>query len=176
MFQSCYRGEYENFVERQSVDEIDANHSALLREYLNDYTNHFRDVPITFGLVLMRNKQKSTAPARFPPHTDFHRQLAINIVLELGGDNVVTEIYDRTGVEPGVYIKRYDVSYWNHKALPVLASRVIEQNRWHTFPAHYPHGVKNLQTRRTVLIINIPKGYPQYGFDYARNLANGAVR
>jgi hypothetical protein len=65
------------------------------------------------------------------------RQIAINYIIELGGDNVVTSIYNE------------DLSVLDAKKLPI--------NQWHFFQANKLHDVQNIISKRISLTVSIKK-------------------
>jgi hypothetical protein len=176
MFETCYEQDkgVTHFVERQSIDFISNRHSKMLDEFIKDTTSYFKDCPLTFGLVLMKNPGL-TASVRFPPHSDFKRELGINILFENGGDNVVTETYTVDGSEPSLHLRKYGVSYWNHNDLKIESSEVLSNNRWHLFNAGKAHGVSNIETKRSTLIINIPENTPYFNFDYQKEIKDAII-
>jgi hypothetical protein len=173
MFEKCYEHDKEitHFVERQSIDSISNHNSKILDEFIKDTTPYFKDCPLTFGLVLMKNPSLESF-ARFTPHSDFKRELGINILFESGGSNVVTETYLVNGTEPSVYLKKYGVSYWNHNDLKIESSEVLLSNKWHLFNAGKAHGVANIETKRSTLVINIPENTKYFSFDYQNQIKN----
>lgn len=171
MFEECYKLDKKTtcFAERQSIDFISDNNSKILNEFIKDTTPYFKKCLLTFGLVLMKNP-KPSGFARFTPHSDFKRELGINILFENGGSNVVTETYKVDGNEPKVYLQKYGVSYWNHNDLKIESSEVLLSNKWHLFNAGKAHGVANIETKRSTLVINIPENTPYFHFDYQKQI------
>jgi hypothetical protein len=70
----------------------------------------------------------------FPIHTDkYSRRVAINYLLELGGSNVLTQVYD-----------------WNNE---VLESQRIDLHRWHYLIAELPHNATPIETPRAAISV-----------------------
>ena len=70
-----------------------------------------------------------------PIHVDKHRIFAYNYLLDAGGDNVETAIYDE-----------------NHK---LLQSEKLELNRWHRIDTGMPHCVHGIDPDRVRIAISI---------------------
>lgn len=72
----------------------------------------------------------------FPIHIDkFARRAGINYLLQLGGDNVLTQVYDD-----------------DHK---VIDSKKIELNKWHYLIAERPHNAINIEGIRVAIAITL---------------------
>lgn len=72
----------------------------------------------------------------FPIHIDkFARRAGINYLLQLGGDNVLTQVYD------------------DEKKL--LESKKIELNKWHYLIAERPHNAVNIETVRVAIALTL---------------------
>ena len=65
------------------------------------------------------------------------REIAINYIIEQGGDNVITSIYNN------------DYSVLDSKRLPT--------NQWHFFQASKLHDVRNVTSKRIALTVSIKK-------------------
>jgi hypothetical protein len=70
----------------------------------------------------------------FPIHTDkYSRRVAINYLLELGGSNVLTQVYDGNN--------------------EVLESQRIDLHRWHYLIAELPHNATPIETPRAAISV-----------------------
>lgn len=114
---------------------------------LTELTN--REYSAYFGETLipvvgvMRNL--SDEPAELPPHFDKLRKVAINYVLETGGDDVTTDLYDVTRDPEG------DLSIgknWRYHEVSLASSHVIRQQKWHVLDVQRAHAVHNIRTTR----------------------------
>jgi hypothetical protein len=65
------------------------------------------------------------------------RQYAINYIIDAGGDNVITSIYNSD--------------------LSVLDSKCVPINNWHYFQANNLHDVQNITSKRVSLTVSIKK-------------------
>lgn len=65
------------------------------------------------------------------------RHFAINYIIDTGGDNVITSIYNS------------DLSVLDAKCLPI--------NRWHYFQANNLHDIQNITSKRVSLTVSIKK-------------------
>ena len=81
-------------------------------------------------------------------------------------------IYLFNGTAPSVYLKKYGVSYWNHNDLKIESSEVLLNNRSQLFNAGKAHGVANIETKRSTLVINIPENTKYFSFDYQNQIKN----
>jgi hypothetical protein len=67
----------------------------LLKSKLADL---FLDKTYSFGLATFVNTEST--PAMFPPHNDFRRTVAVNYILQAGGENVETFFYKDRPTDP----------------------------------------------------------------------------
>lgn len=130
----------ENFIER-FVDP------AYVNEELHQFVKGVLGLPsVRFGLILMKNA--GTTPAIFPAHTDYFRNLGLNVLLTDGGGNVETSTY-----KTPVSHTTGKLAYWQESQLTLTDTKVIKEGEWYAFNAQAPHGIKNIETKRLVLMI-----------------------
>lgn len=67
-------------------------------------------------------------------HTDFGRKTAINYIIELGGNNVITKWYDENN--------------------QVIEQHIIEQKRWHKLIVDVKHNAENITSDRYAISIH----------------------
>ena len=72
----------------------------------------------------------------FPIHVDnYGRRAAINYLLQTGGDNVLTQIYNKDS--------------------EVIESKKIDINKWHYLISEQPHNAANIETVRVAVAITL---------------------
>lgn len=91
-------------------------------------------------------------PGVMPPHTDFNRELAINYVLDTGGDNVETCFFEQV-YDPPMIIKNGFIMprYFNERHLIKNSSTVFKKDSWVAFDSQKPHCVKNIDGKRILI-------------------------
>lgn len=112
---------------------------------LQDWFSEYLPIVAYEELFLMKNKGDTAAI--FPPHTDAHRNLAINYVFAQGGDNVITSTF-KGPVFDDISISRY----YHEDNLEIDSADVLPLNAWYVFDAQQPHSVKNIESIRIVLV------------------------
>ena len=101
---------------------------------------------------VMRNPTDKLAS--FPPHYDKVKAASINIVIELGGSNVRTVLYEdaRTENFEDPFIKKIS------DCVPI-ASYKLPKEEWHLFNTQRLHSVENIETRRVTVSL-MPESAP----------------
>jgi hypothetical protein len=91
-------------------------------------------------------------PGAMPPHTDFNRELAVNYVLDTGGDNVETCFFEQV-YEPPMTVKNGFIMprYFNEKHLIKNSSTVFKKDSWVAFDSQKPHCVNNITGKRILI-------------------------
>jgi hypothetical protein len=91
-------------------------------------------------------------PGFMPPHTDFNRELAVNYILDTGGDNVETCFFEQV-YEPPIIVKDGFIMprYFNEKTLTRTSSVVFKKDSWVTFDSQNPHCVNNITGKRILI-------------------------
>ena len=131
--------------------------SDINDELENIYSKYFNE-PIVFGAGRMKNTNPETV-AQVQPHVDGKekRWTAINCYLKLGGDQVRTNFYttELTGANSLPY-----------EDVVLDESYVLDQNKWYSFDSQQYHGVDNVETERSLVLImiNYPNSMPYDDF------------
>lgn len=108
--------------------------------------------PLIKNISLFLMVNKGTGPAVMPPHTDFDRELAINFVVQTGGDNVVTSFFKECNNPPPVIKNGHILSRFFHEdRLEKIGSIVFKQNNWVMFSSQNPHTVENIEGFRILI-------------------------
>tara|TARA_R100001377_G_C3191487_1_gene110805 strand:+ start:1293 stop:1940 length:648 start_codon:yes stop_codon:yes gene_type:complete len=115
-----------------------------MNPYMKEYEEIFGEsiVPI---LGIMRNV--TTKPACIPPHLDKVKGASVNFVIESGGDNCTTVLYDKArtkNTEDVLFIDRDKVNSIGEYDL---------NNGWYVFDTQRVHSVENIISRRVVLTL-----------------------
>lgn len=144
-----------------AVPELD---SALQSQYQTYFPHH----TITCWAGIMRPADDQ--PACLPPHVDRGRALAINYILDTGGDCVSTLLYDR--VMP-VTAQSTNLQYGE---VGVISQHIFEPG-WVAYGVNRCHSVERITGARLILIIFLataPAGYDLSDFqrDYPDLLDN----
>lgn len=142
-YNQVYPHETLNIVKRKVL--IDKNNKNAVK-FINSIFPEAKE----FGMFLLINEQDE--PAIMPPHTDFNRELAINFIIETGGDNVETCFYKQVD-EPAMVINQGHIMprYFNEKNLEQTGSIVFKKNSWVAFDSQNPHAVKNISGKRILV-------------------------
>jgi len=93
-------------------------------------------------------------------HSDIRRSFALNYMIELGGDNVLTTWYR----EKGKPLKRFktvsgrqsDVGYIDYANLEILESVKFEKNKWYIISTNILHDAGEIKGLRKSITISIP--------------------
>ena len=119
--------------------EINADVAELLQPY-------FPNEEIVTVVGVMRNTGSELA--WLTPHCDRLRHLAINLYIELGGDNVQTKFYDyvRTNVDQMSQSENLTFDSINE-----IASYRFELDRWYCYSVQQCHAVSGIESTRIFL-------------------------
>jgi|TARA_R110000851_G_scaffold164066_4_gene308133 hypothetical protein len=122
-----------------------------LASELDAYSEIFSE-PVVPIVGVMRNPTDKLAS--FPPHYDKVKAASINIVIELGGSNVRTVLYEdaRTENFEDPFIKKIS------DCVPI-ASYKLPKEEWHLFNTQRLHSVENIETRRVTVSL-MPESAP----------------
>lgn len=94
---------------------------------------------------VMRNT--GTGVAEIPPHFDRFRKLAVNYVLQSGGE-AATNFYDSERGDGADLSQGQHLSY---DGLAFVDGAVIPEKRWHVINVQQAHAVHNIESTRVVL-------------------------
>jgi hypothetical protein len=149
------------------LDEFHGNtiNSSLHNYHGNDtlktlaqqqYQTFFPKHRVDAFVGIMKNIQHS--PACMPPHVDSYRAMAINYLIEPGGDNVQTVFYN--AVRP-IKTESHNLCY---PEVSQIESHVFKQ-AWYAFSVNRCHSVENLQTQRIFLALRLIKSQLDLDWD-----------
>ena len=115
-----------------------------IKPYMKEYEDIFGEdiVPI---LGIMKNV--TTKPACIPPHFDKVKGASVNFVIESGGDNCTTVLYDKArtkDIEDPLFVDKDKVNSIGEYNL---------NNGWYVFNTQQVHSVENIISRRVVLTL-----------------------
>lgn len=79
-----------------------------------------------------------------PPHCDTQRRVAINYLLDTGGTNVTTTIYN----EKRKNLNLISLETLNYNEVTPKTIEVIPPKKWHAFNAQRYHSVENIESER----------------------------
>jgi hypothetical protein len=118
---------------------------------LDVYSKIFGE-PVVPIVGVMRNPTDKLAS--FPPHYDKVKGASVNIVIELGGSNVRTVLYEdaRTENFEDPFIKKIS------DCVPI-ASYKLPKEEWYLFNTQRLHSVENIETRRIAVSL-MPESAP----------------
>ncbi len=118
---------------------------------LDAYSEIFGE-PVVPIIGVMRNSTDKLAS--MPPHYDKVKGASVNIVIELGGSNVRTVLYEdaRTENFEDPFIKKIS------DCVPI-ASYKLPKEEWHLFNTQRLHSVENIETRRITVSL-MPESAP----------------
>ena len=113
----------------------------------NHYQKFFTIPIISAGIIYFVNQD--TVPACLPPHNHNVRTVALNFILEPGGPNVSTVMYDHLRNIPlSEFFEFYDYSDLTKKA------EVNSNNaEWYLFQSNRIHSVENILSRRVLIYL-----------------------
>jgi len=99
-----------------------------------------------------------------PPHCDRIRQVGINYLLSLGGNNVVTSFYNEKRVNYNLS-KGENLDY---NKVSLSSQFVFPQEKWYTFNAQKYHSVENIEDERYYfsLIPNLNPTFKKFNKKY----------
>ena len=91
-------------------------------------------------------------PGFMPPHTDFNRELAVNYLLDTGGDNVETCFFNQV-YDPPMTVKNGYIMprYFNESTLDKTGSAIFKKDSWVAFDSQKPHCVNNITGKRILI-------------------------
>jgi hypothetical protein len=118
-----------------------------------DLTNFIASVcPQIKEISLFLLINDTPVPGFMPPHTDFNRELAVNYILDTGGDNVETCFFEQV-YEPPIIVKDGFIMprYFNEKTLTRTSSVVFKKDSWVAFDSQKPHCVNNITGKRILI-------------------------
>jgi hypothetical protein len=144
----------DGYREVYNVEEINIVKRKVLVGWENkDLTNFVESVcPQIKEISLFLLINDTPEPGFMPPHTDFNRELAVNYILDTGGNDVETCFFEQV-YEPPTVVKDGFIMprYFNERNLIRNSSTVFKQDSWVAFDSQKPHCVKNIIGRRILI-------------------------
>lgn len=131
----------------------------LDKDIILEFRKIYGDI-FTGGIVLALGAAKclSDSPAVTPPHCDRIRRVAINMLLDTGGDRVVTTLYKQTR-------QGHDLSAGenlDYDKVDIIDQQVVPQDTWYAFDAQRYHSVENITSTRYYLSLS-----PLYNLEFS---------
>ncbi len=144
----------DGYREVYGEDEINIVKRKVLVGWENkDLTNFVNSVcPQIKEISLFLLINDSDMPGFMPPHTDFNRELAVNYILETGGDSVETCFFEQV-YDPPIIVKEGFIMprYFNEKNLTKKSSVIFKKDTWVSFDSQNPHCVNNISGKRILI-------------------------
>ena len=122
-----------------------------VQDQLQATYNKFFQEPVQFIIGKFENSAGYDL-ACLPPHCDRERKIAINYLLESGGANVLTCMYQQPRKQHDLTAAENDL-YENLKLDVVMC---IPEKKWHVYDVQHYHSVENIETTRSMLSIFLP--------------------
>jgi hypothetical protein len=124
-----------NYVDRLRIPRDDK-----LSSYVNEYFVPLLGKPLMSLILCIRNYREGEAC--FPVHTDQDRKVAFSYVIDAGGSNVETVLYDKKNKNK----EHSDIIRYN-KVNPVV-SKKLEEDVWYFWNPRVFHSVEGVETTR----------------------------
>lgn len=106
----------------------------------------------------------------YRPHSDAHRKLGLNYILESGGEHVTTTMYTKVDNSDSQL-----ASVCDYEDVTPLRSYKLQENVWYGLEANRYHSVDNIQTPRLLLTISFAElSYTDFIIKYS-HLIDGIV-
>ena len=145
---------YQLAAQEYDTEMVPAIPDDVLTETRKLYSDVFKGgVLITIGMA----ESPNGLPSVTPPHCDRNRRVAINYLLNLGGDDVVTTFYHQTRKTND--LSRGENLLYQH--VTELETHRIPSKQWHAFDPQRYHSVENITERRYYVSL-----IPTYNFPY----------
>lgn len=135
-----------------AVSHVYGRSNTFLTGDLNDavtsvYVDYFKE-PISIIVGKLSNTQEYSF-ASSPPHCDRLRYVAINYLLQAGGNNVQTCIYK----QPRKLDDLSAAENERYENLEINAKICIPEKKWHAYDVQFYHSVERIETSRLLLSI-----------------------
>lgn len=117
--------------------------SSLYQDELASIYNKFFNTEVVAGLGVMRNSNSLTQ-ACLPPHCDSRRYTAINYIIDTGGPNVTTCMYDYNRY-PAKVTESENIQY---NDVTLISTYKFEPNNWYALDPQQCHSVEHIDTTR----------------------------
>lgn len=114
-----------------------------IQQQLNDIYGNYITEPLK-GLVGNLDNTQNYQYACSAPHCDRHRYVAINYLLQAGGQNVLTRFYKQhRGSDDLTNAANLQID-----KLEFDTEFCVPERKWHAYNAQYYHSVENIETTR----------------------------
>lgn len=142
-YKAVYKDEEINIVKRKVLAGWE---NKDLTKFIASICPQIKEISL---FLLINDTDK---PGFMPPHTDFNRELAVNYVLETGGDDVETCFFEQV-YDPPIVIKDGFIQprYFNEKNLTKKSSAIFKKDTWVAFDSQNPHCVNNIMSKRILI-------------------------
>lgn len=126
----------------------------LSLECSKQYGDFFKSSDVGYSIVTLDNYSPHKGNSYLLPHVDRGRTASINLLLECGGDNVITTLYEQISI-PEHYTTREELpaQYALPENLTEVCSSRLNLSEWTLFSTRNFHSVSNLESSRIILSI-----------------------
>lgn len=143
-FSDLQQANAERWGDKANVAKCSYFHADPVQSYTEKtYQPYFEDK--IYGLFILLTNVGDTPLAVYPPHLDQTRITSINYVLEPGGDDVYTSVYEQTGDYSGFGI----VSRPN-EVFDLRKEYKLNDPEWVAIDVQRYHSVRNIQHERVL--------------------------
>jgi hypothetical protein len=109
-------------------------------------------------MFIATQESRNNKPSTHIVHSDIKRKMALNYVIEPGGDNVITSWYQERGKDlyrskNGSKNMQSDSGKVDYNNLEILESAVFQKNKWYALDVETLHDVDNITSIRKSISI-----------------------
>jgi hypothetical protein len=122
------------------IDRIRIPNDEKLSSYVNEYFVPLLKRPLMSLVLCVSNHREGKAC--FPVHTDQDRKVAFSYVIDAGGSNVETVLYDKKNINK----EHADIIRYS-KVKPIV-SKILEEDVWYYWNPRVFHSVENIEFTR----------------------------
>jgi hypothetical protein len=122
------------------IDRIRIPNDEKLSSYVNKHFVPLLKRPLMSLVLCVSNHREGKAC--FPVHTDQDRKVAFSYVIDSGGSNVETVLYDKKNIN-----KEYSDIIRYSKVKPIV-SKTLEEDVWYYWNPRVFHSVENIEFTR----------------------------
>jgi len=140
--------------------------SPELDDYISDVYQQYFNEPIKSMIGIQRNVNSDLGCT--PPHCDRARNIAINYYIDLGGENVLTNLYNNLKNTEDL---TSSVNF-KYEEVELIESNKLAKDTWYGFNVQQCHSVENIETLRIFLgiVLDSNPSYEQFVSKYKKYL------
>jgi hypothetical protein len=140
-FKSNFTEDINIAVQEYNTERVGTIPTYITDEIQNSYSKYFYG-----GVMGILGKTSSITKklSVLPPHCDSQRRVVINYLLDTGGINVKTTIYN----EKRKIFNLIKIETLNYNEVTPKTIEVIPPKKWHAFNAQRFHSVENIESER----------------------------